>query len=43
MEIRELKANEVETALFAGFDRFQEVTKCWQKIKGADKSLEMSG
>lgn len=34
MEIKELKANEVEAALFAGFDRFQEVTKCWRKIKG---------
>lgn len=34
MEIRELKENEVEAVLFADFDRFQEVTKCWRKIEG---------
>ncbi len=31
---KELKLSEIDEALFTGFDRYQEVTRCWRKEKG---------
>lgn len=34
MYIRELRAEEINTELFKGFQRHQKVTKCWRKEEG---------
>ena len=39
MEIRRLEAGEIAPALFAGFDRRQEVNLCWRR--GPDGSWEV--
>lgn len=34
MEVKKLEEKEIDISIFAQFDRYQKVTRCWRKIEG---------